>query len=50
MLVQLPREADYPSMPASIVLHDHPDAILMAEDIAQRLLDLVGARGMVRAS
>ncbi len=49
MLVQLPREADYPSMPASVVLHDHPDAVLLAEDIADRLRELVGARGLVRA-
>ena len=47
MLVPLPREADYPSMPASIVLHDHPDAILLTEDIAKRLLDLVGANGLI---
>ncbi|KIC50315.1 chemotaxis protein CheB [Tateyamaria sp. ANG-S1] len=50
MLVQAPAEADYPSMPASIVLHDHPDAVLQAEDIAGRLLELVGSRGLVRAS
>ncbi|MEX0367791.1 MAG: chemotaxis protein CheB [Ruegeria sp.] len=49
MLVQAPGEAAYASMPASIVLHDHPDAVLKAEDIPARLQDLVGARGMVRS-
>lgn len=48
MLVQAPGEAAYSSMPASIVLHEHPDAELKAEHIAQRLLDMVGARGLVR--
>ncbi|WP_299043452.1 chemotaxis protein CheB [uncultured Tateyamaria sp.] len=47
-LVQAPGEADFASMPASVVLHDHPDAELKAEHIAQRLLDMVGARGLVR--
>lgn len=48
MLVQAPGEAAYASMPASIVLHDHPDAVLRAQDIPERLLEFVGARGLVR--
>ncbi len=47
-LVQAPGEAAYSSMPSSVVLHDHPDAVLKAQDIPGRLLDLVGERGLVR--
>ena len=49
-LVQAPGEATYASMPASVVLHDHPDAVLKAEDIPGRLLELVGSRGLMRSA
>jgi len=48
MLVQTPREAAYPSMPESIVMNDHPDDILDAQDIAVRLAQIVGDRGLAR--
>jgi chemotaxis response regulator CheB len=36
-LVQDPKEAQMPSMPRSAIMGDHPDACLLAEEIAQRV-------------
>ena len=41
-LVQSPDEARYEEMPSSVILNDHPDSVLPAAEIAERLVDLVG--------
>ncbi len=50
MLVQSPAEAQFSAMPQSIITNDHPNAVLLAEDIAQRLYEIAGERGLLRRS
>lgn len=44
MIVQSPEDAQFSAMPRNVIAHDHPKAILSAEEIAERLVELVGTR------
>lgn len=45
MLVQSPEEAQFESMPSSVILNDHPAGVLPAEALAAKLVDLVSDAG-----
>lgn len=42
-LVQDPREADFPSMPAQAIMRDHPNFIMSLANISTKLVELVRA-------